>query len=230
MKRRRQKQSTGDTLLGAGAYSFNQAARLTGVHPNTIANWAGERKGFPSVIKRQASDRGRILTFAELMELQFVNIFRKEGVSLQTIRKASATASKKFHADYPFSVKRFDTDGKTVFATLISKESDSTIVEDLKHGQLVFEQIIKPFFHKLDFHGAESVERYWPMDKSGRVVLDPMRHFGQPIDAETGVPTSAIADAVNAGGGQDVKIVADWFNLPLEAVLAAVNFERSLCA
>ncbi|HEV3340056.1 MAG TPA: hypothetical protein VG125_06855 [Pirellulales bacterium] len=64
--------------------------------------------------------------------------------------------------------------------------------------------------------------------KKGRVVLDPERQFGRPIDAETGVPTSAVYDACRAGKGQDQKEVANWFGIPLSAVQAAVAFELSL--
>jgi len=63
---------------------------------------------------------------------------------------------------------------------------------------------------------------------NGRVVLDPERRFGQPLDSETGVPTEAIRRAVTAGDGQDLKSVARWFEIPVEAVKAAMNFEKSL--
>jgi uncharacterized protein (DUF433 family) len=155
-------------------------------------------------------------------------MFRNEGVSLETTRRASAAAADRFATDYPFSVKRFDTDGRTIFATLIDEETDSVMVEDLRHGQYVFEKITKPFFRKLEFRGAQEVSRFWPMEKRGRVVLDPTRQFGRPIDAETGVPTQAIYDAGRAGKGQDPKEVARWFNIPLSAVQAAVAFEQSL--
>lgn len=162
------------------------------------------------------------------MELQFVKLFRDEDVSLQAIRKAAIAAARKFRVDYPFAVKRFDTDGRNIFATLTSSETDRELVEELQHGQLVFNTIVKPFFKKLEYRGESDVERFWPLEKSGRVVIDPARRFGKPIDSETAVPTSAIFQAVTAGGGQDVQSVANWFDIPLEAVQAAVRFERSL--
>jgi hypothetical protein len=39
-----------------------------------------------------------------------------------------------------------------------------------------------------------------------------------------------LAKAVAAGGGQDVRDVAKWFDVPLEAVKAAVKFEKSLAS
>ena len=210
--------------LGLGFYTIAQAARLIGAHHSKIRRWVGEYK--PLIKRRPASDEG--LTFLELMELQFINMFRSEGVTMPTIRKAAEVASKRFNTEYPFAVKRFDTDGKSIFATLKKRETDSIKVEDLNRGQYVFEQIAKPFFRRLEYHGQEEVFRYWPLQRPGRVVLDPQRKFGQPIDFETGVPTRIIYESMHAGSGQDARTVAEWFDIPVKAVRAAVEFEKSL--
>lgn len=212
--------------IGVGLYSLPDAARLLGVSPNTLRYWSGESGHAEPLVARRFLD-DELLTFSELIELHFVELFRSQNVSLQTIRKAAA-ASRKFDTRYPFTVKQFDTDGNTIFATLKSHETDRVLVEDLQRGQLVFREIVRPFFKKLDYRPTNEAERFWPMRKSGRVVLDPSRRFGQPIDAETGVPTRTIFDAVRAGAGQDERQVARWLDIPIEAVKAAVRFERSL--
>lgn len=209
--------------LGVGLYSIADAARITGVTMSSILRWIDTEHG---VIHRTLDPSEHTLTFRELMEIQFVKMFRTEGLPLQTIRKLSENAAKKFKTDYPFSSRRFDTDGKTIFATLIKKHGKGKVVEDLRHGQLVFDPIIRPFFRKLDYRSAKEVSRYWPLEKSGRVVLDPQRKFGQPIDATSGVSTRAIYEATKAGGGQDWKTVAEWFEIPAYAVEAAVAFEK----
>ena len=109
----------------------------------------------------------------------------------------------------------------------VSKRKKKVLVEDLRTGQYVFQTIVKPFFKKLDY-GKSDITRYWPMNRRGRVVLDPTRNFGQPIDEKTGIPTKTLYDAVKAGGGQSYKEVATWFDVPESAVKAAVQFEKSL--
>jgi uncharacterized protein (DUF433 family) len=218
-----------EKLLGVGLYSLGDAAHLLKMPISSVRYWLFGRGRIAPLIKRHLAQE-HLLTFEELIELHFVNTFRREGVSLQTIRKSAARAAQKFHADYPFTTQRFDTDGRSIFATLADEETNKVHIEDLKHGQLVFVKFIRPLFRKLEYRGAE-VERYWPLRtkrSTGRIVLDPHRQFGQPIDAETGVSTSVIVSAVTAGEGQDVRAVAKWFEIPVEAIRAAVRFERSL--
>lgn len=215
-------------FLGRGAYSVADAARIVGRHYNTIRRWISTDGG---IITRTYDPNVHTISFAELMELHFIDMFEAEGVSFQTIRRAAQIAAKQFDTDYPFTVKRFDTDGKTIFSTLRDEVGKSrrkkVLVQDLKIGQYVFESIMKPFFRKLEY-GKSDISRYWPMSKRGRVVLDPSRGFGQPIDDKTGIPTKSLYDAVQAGGGQSLKEVAAWFDVPESAVKAAVTFEKSL--
>ncbi|HUY91078.1 MAG TPA: MerR family transcriptional regulator [Pirellulales bacterium] len=213
--------------VGIGLYSMADAARLLHVHPSTLRHWVSQ---ISPLVPRRLPVEEHAITFAELMELHFIKMFRSEGVPLQTIRKASKAAAERFSTTYPFSVKRFDTDGRTIFATMIREERGKVVIEDLKKGQYVFDEIVKPFFKKLEFRGTQDVVRFWPLEKKGRVVLDPKRKFGKPIDAESGIPTKAIYDAICAGGGQDAREVAKWLEIPIQAVHAAIAFEQSLGA
>lgn len=213
--------------IGVGLYALDEAARLLRTRSSTIRSWLDPEKG---LVPRRLPADDRAITFLELMELYFIGMFRKEGVSPRTIRKASAVAAEKFRTDYPFAIKQFDTDGRTIFATLIDSTADRELVEDLRRGQYVFNEFMKPFFHKLEFRGRHEVTRFWPMERKGGIVLDPERKFGKPIDAESGVPTRAIYNAVEAGGGQDPKLVARWLGVSPHAVRAAVEFEETLLA
>lgn len=211
--------------LGVGLYSVTDAARLIGANPALIRRWTRESEGLiPRVLGR---DDG-MLTFAELMELHFIKMFRDEGVTLETIRIASERAAARYHSACPFSVKRFDTDGTAIFATLQQESTGKEILEDIARGQYVFEKIMRPFFRKLEYGKNFDLVRFWPLSKTGRIVLDPARKFGKPIDYETGMPTHVIMRALKAGGGQSPAVVARWLDVPLAAVKKAAQFERSL--
>jgi uncharacterized protein (DUF433 family) len=211
--------------IGVGLYTIVDSARISGANHETVRRWLSEKEG---IVPRYFPKEEKMLTFRELMEIHFIHMFRREGVSFQAIRRTAKVASERFDTPYPFTVKRFDTDGRTIFATMISEATDREVIEDLQRGQFVFQSIVRPFFRKLEY-GTESedVLRYWPRLKSGRVLIDPARKFGKPIDAKSGIPTSVIYEAVNAGGGQSPAIVARWLGIPIAAVKAAVAFELS---
>jgi uncharacterized protein (DUF433 family) len=210
--------------FGVGLYSIPEASWLLRVSASNVRRWLSPRE---SLVTRVFDPEEQTVTFVELMELHFIKLFRDEGVPLPTIRKAARTAARQFSTSHPFAVHRFDTDGETVFATLIESAKKGALIEDLKHGQYVFDTIVRPFFRKLEY-GTNEVIRFWPLGTSGRVVLDPDRQFGKPIDNQTGVPATALYRAVQAG--DDPVCVARWFDVPLEAVRAALAFEKSLAA
>lgn len=229
---------SGAGYLGVGLYTVPEASRYVGVHSSLLRRWirtytykaAGgvEYKHTP-VIRRHFGEEGPI-TFLELIELHFIWLFRKEQLSMQYIRAAAKTAQDLFHTSYPFSVKRFDTDGKRIFATLEDHPQvagSKRIIEELWRGQIVFETIVRPFFKKLEYAGRAEALRFWPLDQPGRVVLDPERNFGKPIDSETGVPTRALFDAV-VKAKQPARTVAKWFGVPLAAVRASIPCLRWL--
>jgi DNA-binding transcriptional MerR regulator len=211
--------------LNAGLYSTDDAARLLKVHPSRIRRWIDPKEGF---LPRTLDPKEHVLTFAELMEINFILLYLNEGVSLGVIKQAAKVASEKFGSLYPLSLKRFDTDGKALFTALLSETTNRKYVEDLSRGQLVFDTVVRPFFRKLEYNYADEPVRFWPTGKRGHVLLDPARKLGKPIDAKSGVPTRVIYDALQAGKGQSPSVVARWLGLTEAAVLAAGKFEQSL--
>lgn len=225
--------------IGVGLYTYADAARILGTSQSKLRSWVtsgsyvahGRHYERVAVIPRVLEGEP-VLTFQELIELLFIRMFRDARVSMQTVRKAAARASARFGSEYPFSVKRFDTDGQRIFATLLHEACESgetELVEDIERGQLAFQQVVQPFFRQL-IHDHGDVRQLWPRSGSGRVVLDPERNFGAPIDAETGIPTATLAQAVQANGVGSEALVADWFAVPLEAVHAAVSYESAPAA
>ena len=224
------------TYLGVGLYAFPEAARIIGVKPSTLRNWVsaytnrvrGTEYTPTPVIARSLPPDEQLLTFTELVELLFVKQFRKAGLSMQTIRKAARAAQERFGTPYPFASRRFYTDGKHIFASLGETSDGEARLEDIIRNQLAFDELVGPFLRKLDYQDEQIARRFWPREHKGRVVLDPRRSFGTPIDAETGVPTATLYDAVIANPDQDHTTIAKWFGVPPEAVRAAVEYEESL--
>lgn len=231
------------TLIGRGVYAPKQVAKLVNLRLGTDFNerhfrrWARgySRAGihYDPVIIPDLVDDGTRMTFVELIELLFVAFFRKQKISPEVIHAAACEGARLFDTSHPFAVTRFRTDGKSIFAELERGGATDLdlprdlLVEDLPRAQMVFPDLVEPYFKDIDWGDVEA-EAYWPCGHDGRIVLDPSRSFGQPIDDATGIPTEALYSFVEAG--DDPRMVADWYEVPVAAVEKAVEFERLLRA
>jgi uncharacterized protein (DUF433 family) len=225
-------------LMGVGLYSVPEASRLSGVANQRIRRWLagysyiveGESRFKEGLWKPQIEDVDHTLTigFLDLMEIRFVNRFVQAGVSLHTIRRAFKYAQELLGKQHPFSTRRFQTDGRTIFAE-VAHDSGEIHLLDLIKSQFAFTSVISPSLYRdLDYSEDDDVLRWWPMGHKRKVIIDPQLSFGQPIVPDDAVPTATLASAVKAEGS--VSAVAEWFEVSIKAVKDAVEFEEHLAA
>lgn len=162
--------------------------------------------------------------FRDLIELRFVKAFLDAGVGMLAIRNCLDYARDCAKDDRPFSTRRFQTDGRTIFLESIDRAKEPRVL-DLKKRQYVFKQVIEKTFKDLDIE-ENAVARWRPFNGKQSIVIDPDRAFGQPIAAMYGVPTVVLADAVEAEGS--VEDVARLYDIPAVVVRDAIHFEESL--
>ena len=227
-------------MLGKGAYTIAEAARILQSDPQKIRRWVlgntftshGRRRFSEPLIQTAEGNQGEepFLTFQNLIELLFISLFRKEGVTIPTIRAAASAATRQFNTNHPFAVKKFETDGTRIFATLkeasVEDVPRAQLVADLSASQMVIEQVARRFFRNLEYRDQHDVLRYWPLGKDKSVVLDPSRSFGKPIDKNSGVPTYVLYAMARKGASP--KEVSLWYRVEEEAVRDAIDYESSL--
>jgi len=228
----------GEAAIGVGVYTLSQAARLARLRLSTVEDLVGLEGAPPRSAPVVLLDEGfrssdKVLSFLGLLELYVVAEMRADGVPLPTIRRAAFEARRILEARHPLASANFRTDGRRVFMTLqqeVSKGQDTPkAVLDLLARQQAFEAIIERTLHaEIVVRGPDGAPLQWyPIGVDRRVVLDPGRRFGEPIDPESGVPTSALAQALRADGG-DKQSVAFWFGVDEQAVADAAAFEAWL--
>lgn len=216
-------------LLGVGIYTIGDVAAYTGIRAADINRWlfGYNVKGstHPGLWRAElAEEDEKALSFNDLLEIRFVAAFRKHGVSLQTIRRASEYSREQFNQTYPFTCRRFQTDGRSIFATIHQETGDESLL-DLVKRQYAFKQVIGPALYEgIDYTAEGAALRWYPMGRKKGVVLDPTRNFGKPSLAETGVDTEALFMAYKAEE-MDSKRVAQLFEVTVQAVKAAIEFE-----
>jgi len=223
------------SVLGKGIYPVPDAARLAKVTPRRIRYWLGRRD--PERAKSTHSpglwsgqhepiDDKFVLGFLDLQEVRFVDAFLRAGVSWRVLRRAHEIARQRYATQHPFCTRQFTTDGGQIIE--IARRGGRLEWEETAPGQRIFPSVVAPFLKQLEFAKAGELVRWWPLGTQRRVVLDPVRQFGQPIVSTAGVRTEVLFLAVKAGTPE--RQVAEWFDVEVEEVRDAVEFEQNLAA
>jgi uncharacterized protein (DUF433 family) len=219
-----------DNLVGIGLYTPAEASRLLSIPAGKIVRWlrGHEVKGtrYERLWRPQVDlGDGRIyLGFRDLMELRTAAAFMSAGVSAIMIRKAIAEARKYVDDERPLSTTRFRTDGRSIFLEIAGQDDDAKLL-DLFRQQYAFKRIVEASLKGVEFDGIVPV-RWWPLSKQDQILIDPERSFGQPIDAQSGVPTASLAAAAHAEGS--AERAAKIWRVPVQAVRRAIKFEESI--
>jgi uncharacterized protein (DUF433 family) len=225
------------TNVGRGVYTLAEASLLTDVNRHRISRWTrgytfsyhGSRQTMPAIIGRDLEAlESPILTFADLIEIRFLDAFRREGVSSKALRIASQRAKEYLGRHHPFSTQIFKSDGRTILAE-ITKDTGDKVFLDIVNDQYVFETVIGAYLYSgLDFNDLKEPTRWWPIGRDRAVVIDPRRSFGAPIVTKGGIPTKILNSAVNAE--KSIEFVAKWYGVEVNEVKDAVQFESKQAA
>ena len=223
--------STERTLSG-GFYTSAEVVRMLGMrNPRTVREWLkGDQKN-PVILRqyRDADDLG----FWDLIEVRFVDYFRREGVSMQHLRKAAVRAREKFSTKHPFALSqvKFKTDRKSIFAELAHEDGVKEL-EEMTTGQLSFYELVEEFLAKgVEFDATSGLARRWQPEPSALpvIVVDPKIAHGQPSVEKEKVPTRALFLNWKAEGFS-YSATSDWFEVSEEHLRQAVEYEMGLGA
>lgn len=172
-------------------------------------------------------DHALALSFRDLIEVRFVDFFLRKGVTWKEIRAAAACAAELANSTHPFSTKKFKTDGRKIFAKLQERGGNLRILQ-LVEQQYAIGEVLDPLLYAgIEFRNLDVI-RWFPMDPSRRVVVDPTIAFGQPVVRPEAVPTRTLFRAYRAD--QEVDVVAKAYSVSKSSVLAAVEYETHLAA
>jgi len=208
--------------LGTGIYTIGEAAHLVKVNATRLRRWVqgyqyarrNEVRASAPILDRRAANPG-LLTFFEIVEMCFVREFIKAGVKLPEIRDAAERLRGEWKTPYPFALDRLQTDG----CQLLLKSGEH--YRSVATCQQVFD-FAREFFKDIDVVDHLAVA-WWPLGRDRLIIIDPKRSFGAPIDVRSGVRTDVLHRAYLAE--QDFASAADWYDVTVEAVKDAVEFE-----
>jgi uncharacterized protein (DUF433 family) len=220
--------------FGLGLYSYTDAARFIGARPAELRRWL---KGYTRGGKEQQTAHVPLwspqwagsgidgIGFRDLIELRFVRTFVAGGVPLNLIRRTIDEVHQQLGKNYPFTSTTFKTDGRRIFMELLDASGDGALVDVVKRQDVIRKVIAPSLREGIELSIDDKAERWFPLKGSRAVVFDPQRSFGQPILADSGVPTAAVAEALQAEGG-DAQRVARLYGISPAEVRKASAFER----
>ncbi len=221
----------GNRLIGIGLYTPADASRLSGISAAKLTRWLrGYHVGDREYARLWTSeidlgDERVYLGFRDLMEARVAGRFIEIGISPQRIRKAITLAQELIGEQRPLSTNRFKTDGQTIFLRTTENSEDGaerTQLIDLFARQYGLASILDPLLKDVGMDEAGAPSHWWPRGRAAKIVVDPSRSFGQPIDEESGVPTAILAEAARYHG---LDAAARDYEVSRAAVKRAADFE-----
>ena len=166
-----------------------------------------------------------LLGFQDLMEAKVAHELMRNGLSAVQVRRAIELARKITGQERPLSSRTFHTDGRRLYLELLKDTGESELL-DLFERQYAFPRIIAPSLRHVEFGADKQPNRWWPNGKSARILVDPAFAFGQPIDADSHVPTAALAAALKAEGS--IEAVARAWHVSAASVRRSARFAARL--
>lgn len=221
-------------LFGIGLYTPAEASRLIAVPAATISRWLNGHEAndrFYEPLWRSQIDLGdgkTYLGFRDLMELRVADALMEFGVSAIRIRAAIELCREQYGIDRPLSAQHFKTDGRDIFLKVIERDSKGQSSERLLHTferQYEFASVVEPSFKNVDFDKAGIPRLWWPIGRRGKIIVDPTRSFGQPIEESSSVPTAVLAAA---GRQHGIAQAAKAYEVTPAAVRRAMGYEDGL--
>lgn len=220
-----------NALLTGGIYTIPDVAELVRATAGEVRVWVEGRKGKQTpVIDNQVGRIGNrvAVSFTNLMEIRFVAFFTNAGVRLNEIRRIMADVRDEVEHPHPFATKTvFATDGKKIVAK-IAKENGVEDIYDLRsHNYEMPDVMYDTLKRDVEFDPAGEMISWRPRPQiAPNVIIHPSLAFGHPVLRESRIPTSTIAEAVEAEGS--AASVAVLYNVPEKQVREAVRFEQNL--
>jgi uncharacterized protein (DUF433 family)/DNA-binding transcriptional MerR regulator len=205
----------GPKLVGRGLYDIAEVSRLVGVTIETLSRWAAGTSTRPAVVEPQLDP---FFSFHDLLTVQLVRELRRRGVTLKHVATGIGYLREVTGVDRPFAHRDMATSGRSWFSEIGEQQVDVG-----RGGQLAWDQVVAPTLRALTYSDAGMAAIWRP---APRIWLNPNVQAGASCIDNSRTTTHLIWDLV--GAGADVHDIVWQFELDLDDVLAARDFERSL--
>ncbi|MEA1940797.1 MAG: DUF433 domain-containing protein [Pseudomonadota bacterium] len=207
-----------------------EVTELLGTTSARVRPWFRSTEKYAPAICSPLADRGKIadIGFLDLIEVRFVDHFRKQGVTMQALRQAAAAARDEF-GERPFARDnlRFRTDRRKIYAQVATDVGDTRLLNLAQERQFELDVIEASLQRGVDFDPTSALAIAWKPfpDRFKSIVLNPERNFGRPSLEKSGIGVEEIHDAWIAEGG-DIQTIENWFDIESDEIDQAIRFSK----
>jgi uncharacterized protein (DUF433 family) len=173
------------------------------------------------------------LGFLDLLEVDFlgrlVRAAESQGrsPSWKAIATSTETARRVFGIDHPFAARRLHTDGHSIFLEAHRETGDLALYDLVADNFAILDVLVSSFVATIEFENDQP-KTWTPNALFCRVVIDPRRSFGRPIESVSCAPVETLFDAWKAEMANSARVAA-WYETDVEGVEQAVRFTHSGC-
>jgi uncharacterized protein (DUF433 family) len=165
-------------------------------------------------------DKGdKSVNFLTLIEFYTYYRLREHGIKPSIIKKAHTEIAKHLNTPYPFARDIIHTDGKGIWYDLLE-----LLINADGSQQINIAPIVKPFLNRIQFNDNKLAEKYFPLEGSDKIVVDPKLQFGQPVISGTRIKAEIIHDFYSAG--ESKELICKLYNLSYEQVDDAITYYK----
>lgn len=201
-------------------YTLADCARLLHEPKQTVREWT--LKGLAPTRKAGQRFSPAAYNFDDFVSLYVVSELRRRGIPLQTIRAAELWLRETLGHQRPLARASLFSAAKEILVRLTADELPGPLVAASLSGQQAIEEAFDAVLESVEFSDGSAI--CWR--PSAGVEVSPLRQFGAPCIAGTGIQTATIYGFIRAGN--EPERIAHLYELPVDRVNSAVVWERKL--
>ncbi len=210
---------------GTGLYTLPEAALYSRLHPAVLGRWLfGNKSGGRVLSPQLADDEERAVTFLDFVQALAVRSIRQQHrLSLDKIRTAIERAEKDFGVKYPLARKHTTYLLGRDIQIFPEKGGNPIQLTGRNTGQICNRPIVELQLRDLGWDPEGLAESYRAFSWDGaEVLMDPAKHFGEPIVPSCNYSARALWEAAETEGG--IEAAAEVYGVAPHEVETACRY------
>jgi len=214
--------------LGDGIFLIKDVSKILHLDYNKVYRWIigywdGHLKEDFNYTFGQKGNKA--INFYSLIEFYTFFKLREKGLSPHAIRKLHDEMIVVYKTPYPFAMAQdYFVEKRRKKAFVYYKYLESLIKSDKKHQFSL--NFLEKFLERVEFDDNNLAKRFFPLENSRNIVVDPKHQFGQPTIAGTNIKTQSIYNLYK--GGESYENICNLYDVDKSSVQDAVTFHKSV--